>query len=118
MLQRLLNPLKSGSFFIFGARGTGKSTFLHSFLKPYKHLYLDLLDDQTFDQYFRHPELLEEHCAHKKYQWIAIDEVQKLPQLLNTAHRMIEKYHQKFILTGSSARKLKRGGANLLAGRA
>jgi predicted AAA+ superfamily ATPase len=66
----------------------------------------------------RQPKIIEEICLSKKYEWIIIDEVQRLPKLLNTVHRMIEKHQQKFALTGSSARKLKRGSANLLAGRA
>ena len=64
------------------------------------------------------PEMIEDLCSEKKYEWIILDEIQRLPKLLNIVHRMIEKYHQKFALTGSSSRKLKRGGANLLAGRA
>ena len=61
--------------------------------------------------------MIEEACGNQ-HEWIVIDEVQRMPKLLNTVHRMIEKKGQKFALTGSSARKLKRGAANLLAGRA
>lgn len=117
MISRLIKPLKSNSFFIFGARGTGKTTFLEAHL-PRSTLRIDLLDDETFDRYLSQPKLIEELSKSKKYEWIAIDEIQRLPKLLNSVHRMIEKEKQKFALTGSSSRKLKRGGANLLAGRA
>lgn len=123
MIRRLLKPLKSDSFFIFGARGTGKSTFVQSqFLEPQAKdcWHLDLLNDDTFERYFRKPSLLESDylALTKKPAWIFIDEVQKIPDLLNHVHRMIENNKQKFILSGSSARKLKTVGANLLAGRA
>ena len=62
--------------------------------------------------------MIEEASAQRKYEWIIIDEVQRLPKVLNHVHRMIEQHGQRFALTGSSARKLKRGAANLLAGRA
>lgn len=117
MLKRLIKPLKSNSFIIFGARGTGKSTLLEAYL-PSSALRIDLLDDETFDRYLSQPKLLEDLAKSKKYEWIAVDEIQRLPKLLNSVHRMIEKEKQKFALTGSSSRKLKRGGANLLAGRA
>ncbi len=117
MFNRLIKPLKTNSFFLFGARGTGKSTFFRSYLLE-RTLVFDLLDDETFDRLLREPKWIEEHCKQKKYDWIVIDEIQRLPKLLNLVHRMIEKYDQKFALTGSSARKLKRGAANLLAGRA
>lgn len=118
MINRLISPLKTNSFFIFGARGTGKSTFLDHFFRGKKTLTLDLLDEEIFDRYLTRPKQIEELAAGKKYEWIIIDEVQRLPKLLNSVHRMIEKTGQKFALTGSSSRKLKRGGANLLAGRA
>ncbi|MEK6578128.1 MAG: ATP-binding protein [Bdellovibrionota bacterium] len=117
MFNRICNPLKSNSFFLFGARGTGKSTLLQQQLTE-QTLFLDLLEEETFDRLLRRPQSLEELCSPTRYQWIVIDEVQRLPKLLNVVHRMIEKKGQKFALTGSSARKLKRGSANLLAGRA
>lgn len=119
MIHRLITPLKSHSFFLFGARGVGKSTYLkESFLLNKKNLYIDLLDDQEFDRYHKDNKLIEDYSEQKKYEWIIIDEIQKIPALLDRVHRCIEKYKQKFILTGSSARKIARGGANLLAGRA
>ncbi len=107
-----------GSFFIFGPRGTGKSTWLK---KNFQDAYLiDLLDEKTFREYIAHPERIKQVVeANPDTRCYIIDEVQKAPALLDTVHSLIEKYktHQ-FILTGSSARKLRRGGVNLLAGRA
>ena len=119
MYKRLLNPLLSKSFFIFGSRSTGKSTLLHELFADKKTLWIDLLDDATFREYSNRPELLHERIAGAaQVEWVVIDEVQKIPALLDTIHQIIFKKKQKFALTGSSARKLKRGGANLLAGRA
>lgn len=121
MFLRELNPLKSNSFFLFGARGTGKSTFLiEDFLSNSNYHLIDLLDSRVHEEYILNPGLLLERFSKKEgsYEWIVIDEVQKIPSLLNEVHKLIFETKQKFILTGSSARKLKRGGANLLAGRA
>lgn len=124
MIQRILRPLRSNSFFLFGARGTGKSTFVvKQFLsnsKPDDSLLIDLLDPEQEDRYARRPELLERVLAAQTRppEWIIIDEVQRAPRLLDLAHRLIESKGLKFILTGSSARKLRRGASNLLAGRA
>lgn len=117
MFNRLIKPIKTNSFFVFGARGTGKSTFVQGLVGDRARTF-DLLDDEVFDQLMRRPKIVEDAAAARAYEWIVIDEVQRLPKLLNTVHRMIEKSGQKFALTGSSSRKLKRGGANLLAGRA
>lgn len=122
MVNRLLKPSKSNSYFIFGARGTGKSTFIKDQLlknnsKP--SIVINLLNPSEEDLYRTDPEeLYRQGSGNKKYDWIVIDEVQKVPKLLDVVHRLIEDHKQKFILSGSSARKLKRGGANLLAGRA
>ncbi len=124
MFQRLLKPLKSSSFFLFGARGSGKSTFvLKQFLPPLdpsQFLMIDLLDPEQEDRYARDPKFLERSLDSRARppQWIVIDEVQRVPRLLDLAHRLIESKGCKFILTGSSARKLRSGAANLLAGRA
>ncbi len=124
MIHRILRPLKSNSFFLFGARGTGKSTFvMKQFLadsKPDDSLLIDLLDPEQEDRYARHPEFLERILAARTSppKWVIIDEVQRAPRLLDLAHRLIEKKGLKFILTGSSARKLRHGASNLLAGRA
>ncbi|MFO7987304.1 MAG: AAA family ATPase [Desulfatiglandaceae bacterium] len=106
------------SFFVFGPRGTGKSTWLK---KTFPDAYLvDLLDDSTFRAHIAHPERIKQIVqANPQTRRYIIDEVQKAPALLDSIHSLIEEYktHQ-FILTGSSARKLRRGGVNLLAGRA
>jgi predicted AAA+ superfamily ATPase len=106
------------SFFIFGPRGTGKSTWLK---KAFPDAYLiDLLDDETFRNHLAHPERIKQIVkANPHTKRYIIDEVQKVPALLDSIHSLIEEYktHQ-FILTGSSSRKLRRGGVNLLAGRA
>jgi predicted AAA+ superfamily ATPase len=120
MFHRILKTSASHSFFLFGARGTGKSTYLNKQLKMKNPWILDLLDPSIEDFYAKVPKRLENEflLKKKKPDWIIIDEVQKVPRLLDMVHRMIETYKVKFILTGSSARKLKRGSANLLAGRA
>lgn len=81
-------------------------------------LYFDLLNQELFFELFQHPHRIEEMIPEGFQDWIIIDEVQKIPALLNEVHRMIETYKYRFILTGSSARTLKRKGTNLLAGRA
>lgn len=120
MYKRKLNPLKSNSFFLFGARGTGKSTLVREIFQHNEMLEIDLLDPVQFEQArLGLPELLAKiEVALQKGLWIFIDEVQKAPVLLDYAQSMIDKKNAKLILSGSSARKLKRGGANLLAGRA
>ena len=118
MYKRLLkNPLKgTHSFFLFGPRGTGKTSWLRS--KIPNGLYIDLLNQEVFFDLLQNPHRIEEMIPKDFKDWIIIDEVQKIPDLLNEVHRMIESYRYKFILTGSSARTLKRKGINLLAGRA
>jgi predicted AAA+ superfamily ATPase len=91
-------------------------------IDPQEIMTLDLLLPETEDHFARNPQRLKsEALAHKEarpLQWVFIDEVQKVPRLLDVVHHLIEEEKIKFILTGSSARKLKRGSANLLAGRA
>lgn len=120
MRKRLFQlPLKSkDSLFVFGPRGTGKTSWLKENLLEGKYIYIDLLDAETFRTLQGRPEKIREHIPAKYREWIVIDEVQKVPALLDEVHRLIEKEKYRFILTGSSARKLKRDGANLLAGRA
>src|SRR5262245_48755300 len=120
MFNRIINPLKKHSFFIFGGRGTGKSTFLKTFLASEDPLWIDLLDPLQEDEISRDPAWLRKRIESEKNcpTWIVIDEVQKVPKLLDVVHQLIEGTKIKFALTGSSARKLKRGAANLLAGRA
>jgi predicted AAA+ superfamily ATPase len=106
-----------GSFFLFGPRGTGKSTWLQATLPD--ALRVDLLDPESQRLYQARPERLRELVAgHPKARDIVIDEIQKVPSLLDVVHQLVEADRGKrFILTGSSARKLRRGAANLLAGR-
>lgn len=120
MVKRLINPSKSNSFFIFGARGTGKSTFVRGQFAANSMLTIDLLQPDQEDEFAREPMRLARtlRAMAKRPQWVFIDEIQKVPKLLNVVHSLIESEKQKFILTGSSSRKLKRGAANLLAGRA
>ncbi len=120
MFARLFNlPLDhQDSLFIFGPRGTGKTQWLKHHLLKQPHTYIDLLAPLTYRTLKAKPEALSEKIPIKNTDWIVIDEVQKIPELLDEVHRLIEHKSQRFILTGSSARKLKRDGVNLLAGRA
>ncbi len=106
------------SFFLFGPRGTGKSTILKDTFED--ALYIDLLDNEDFRIFSAYPEKISEVvAAHKKKKVIIVDEIQKVPDLLSQIHLLMETYKDKqFILTGSSARKLTKKGTNLLAGRA
>lgn len=120
MFSRLIRLTHQHSFFLFGPRGTGKSTLLKKRFGQKNCFWLDLLDSQVEDQFLRNPsdlyaiiKALPETTTH-----VIIDEIQKVPKLLDEVHRLIEETDRIFILTGSSARKLKHGGANLLAGRA
>jgi len=109
-------PLRS--FFLFGPRGTGKSTLLKAHSPD--ALWLDLLSPDVLRTYLSRPERLEDLIkAHPKQKTVVIDEIQKAPGLLSVVHKLIEeKQGIQFILTGSSARKLKRSSADLLGGRA
>ncbi|MCB0318425.1 MAG: ATP-binding protein [Bdellovibrionales bacterium] len=114
--QRLIKPPKQ-SFFLFGARGTGKSTWLKKYFPD--AIYIDLLEEGRFQRYLADPEQFASdiRVANSK-DWVVVDEIQRLPNLLNEVHRAIENLGVKFALSGSSSRKLKRSGTNLLAGRA
>jgi uncharacterized protein len=105
------------SFFLLGPRGTGKTTYLRSAL-PDAHV-VDLLSEETYQRFLASPGLFAgELRAVSSDRWVVVDEVQRLPSLLNEVHRFIEERSLRFVLCGSSARKLKRAGVNLLAGRA
>ena len=116
MYSRLIHPPEGKSFFLFGPRGTGKTTWVKTAFP--KAVYVDLLEAELFNNLLANPQRLENLIPEGFKDWIIIDEVQRVPELLNEVHRLIEKYKYKFILTGSSARKIKRKGQNLLAGRA
>lgn len=116
MFTRLPGPPPQASFFLLGPRGTGKSTWLRSQFP--EAVFLDLLDDAVFRELSAQPERLSQFVPPAHRDWIVVDEVQKAPALLDEVHRLIESRGWRFVLTGSSARKLKRGGANLLGGRA
>lgn len=107
--------LAKKSHFLFGPRQTGK-TFLIRRTLPDTRRY-DLLDTSVFLSLSRNPGLLEEELTPQD-RHVVIDEIQRLPELLNEVHRLIESRGIRFLLTGSSARKLRRGGVNLLGGRA
>ena len=119
MFKRLLKTTKKRSFFLFGARNTGKSTYLKHTFKE-NTLWYDLLNFEIEERFSKNPNALYEmvKAAPESITHIVIDEIQKVPKLLDVVHRLMGETHHLFILTGSSARKLKRGGANLLAGRA
>ncbi len=116
MISRFVNYPKKQSFFLFGARGTGKSSWVEAEFP--QALFIDLLDSQNYQTLLASPNRLEALIPKAAPEWVVIDEIQKIPALLDEVHRLIEKRKQKFILTGSNARKLKKLGANLLAGRA
>lgn len=120
MFNRSLNISQRSSFFLFGPRGTGKTHFLKHHLVDDSAFYVDLLTPRTFQTLSLRPEALVEQLAElpSSKKWVVIDEVQKLPVLLDLVHQQIEAGRFQFALTGSSARKLKQSGVNLLAGRA
>lgn len=119
MINRIQKLNKNNSFFLFGARGTGKTTLLKKHFSDKNTLWIDLLTDADEESYGRNPDALSHVLDSKKYRRVVIDEVQKAPKILDVVHHEMEKNKTiQFILTGSSARKLKRGSANLLAGRA
>jgi predicted AAA+ superfamily ATPase len=116
-LERLPDPaewLAKKSYFLFGPRQTGKSTLVRHRL-PQARIY-DLLDGAVFLALSRPGRLAEELAPRDRF--VVIDEVQRLPEILNEVHRLVEERGTRFLLTGSSARRLRRGGVNLLGGRA
>lgn len=107
-----------GSFFLFGPRGTGKSFWVKENFP--KALYIDFLEPETYRSYSAYPERLKEViAANPDKKDIVIDEIQKVPQVLSVVHSLIEeKKELRFILTGSSSRKIKKAGVDFLGGRA
>jgi len=115
-LSRFLEAPRQ-SFFLFGPRGTGKSTWLRQALPD--ALVLDLLQPDLARDLIARPERLRDIASGSPRRTIVLDEVQRVPEVLNVVHSLIEsKEKRRFVLTGSSARKLRRGGVDLLGGRA
>jgi predicted AAA+ superfamily ATPase len=116
MFPRIISAPQS-SFFLFGPRGTGKSTWIRERFPGVRTV--DLLSEATYQNYLADPDAFAaEMRAVPPGSWVAVDEIQRLPNLLNEVHRFMEAAQLRFALCGSSARKLKRAGVNLLAGRA
>jgi len=114
--ERLLVPPK-GSFFLFGVRGVGKSTWARTRFPDATRF--DLLDERRYHELIAQPGAFAEALrAVPTGSTVVVDEVQRIPSLLNEIHRAIEERRLRFALLGSSARKLKTAGTNLLAGRA
>lgn len=118
MFRRLIKLPTQHDFFLFGARGTGKTTLLRNHFPD--AFTIDLLESRTEEELMLAPNRLEALVAKSGARHVIIDEIQKIPKLLDEVHRLIEQPGNEkiYILTGSSARKLKAGGANLLGGRA
>jgi predicted AAA+ superfamily ATPase len=114
---RLDQLLEKKSLFLFGPRATGKTTLLKTQFSAADVQIFDLLESDLYLSFSARPALLAERIR-PGVKKIIIDEVQRIPSLLNEVHRLIEAKKLRFLLTGSSARKLRRGHANLLAGRA
>jgi predicted AAA+ superfamily ATPase len=114
---RFFEPPKQ-SFFLFGPRGTGKSTFVKQRFPD--ALYVDFLDPEAFRTFSANPNYLRERLsAEPDISTVVIDEIQRVPVLLDLVHGLIEERRRlRFVLTGSSSRKLRRTGVDLLAGRA
>lgn len=117
MLYERLTTLPDRSFFLLGVRGVGKSTWVRSALPD--AVRFDLLDEALFTDLLADPALFGRMLSGvDSHEWVVVDEVQRLPSLLNEVHRQIADRQLRFALLGSSARKLKSAGTNLLAGRA
>lgn len=116
MYPRLFQAPLRQSFFLFGPRGVGKTAWLHQQFPA--ALFFDMLDYQVYTELLASPQRLGERIPQGQKEWVVVDEVQRVPELLNEVHRLIESRRLRFVLTGSSARKLRGRGINLLAGRA
>ena len=113
--KRLLSLPDNETFFLWGPRQSGKSTLLKKYFA--NAFWLDLLLPDIYRTYLTNPELLIDEVNYKNVKFVVIDEIQKLPELLDVVHWLIENKGISFALCGSSARKVKRGHANLLGGR-
>jgi len=117
-IERVLNLpslLRKKSHFLFGPRQTGKTSLIRHSLKGVRSY--DLLDNSVYLSLSQDPSRIAQEI-NPRDRIIVVDEIQRLPILLNEVHRLIEERGIRFLLTGSSARKLRRGGVNLLGGRA
>jgi len=116
MYSRLLNT-PNHSILLFGPRGTGKSTWIREHFGNVQTY--DLLNSREALRLERSPDLLYKECEHlPPGTWVVMDKVQNVPAIMDEIHRLMEDRRLRFVLCGSSARKLKRSGSNLLAGRA
>lgn len=115
MIARLQKPPER-SFFLFGPRGTGKTAWLKQTFAD--ALGFDLLESGEFQRLTAAPQRLGDLIPKGYRGWVVLDEIQRVPELLNEVHRLIEGRRLRFAMTGSSSRKLRKGGVNLLAGRA
>lgn len=111
----LSSLMQQKSHFLLGPRSVGKTTLIHMQLPKARNY--NLLDPETFTRLLRRPQILDEETTSKD-KIVVIDEIQKMPQLLDVVQKIIQEKKIKFLLTGSSARKLKRHQSNLLGGRA
>jgi predicted AAA+ superfamily ATPase len=111
----LLKLLEKSSLFLLGARQTGKSSLIKAQLAA--HPLIDLLEPEVYITLQQNPARLLEYCSPNS-RFVVVDEVQRIPELLNVVHSVIESRKINFLLTGSSARKLRKAGVNLLGGRA
>lgn len=120
IINRELSINPDESILLLGPRGTGKSTLLKQHFDPASCLWIDLLKASTEEKYSKNPDILisEVQAMSEDQAHIIIDEVQKVPKLLDIAHFLIEETGKYFVMSGSSARKIKTNAANLLAGRA
>lgn len=116
MYTRIQKAPKNKSFFLFGPRGTGKTTWLKTRFP--NALYFDLLNSEIYTDLLARPHRLESMIPKNWKDVVVLDEAQRIPELLHEVHRLIESRGIVFAITGSSARKLKRKEVNLLAGRA
>lgn len=121
MISRIANLPKRRHFFLLGPRQTGKSSLVTQGFNQSDSIYINLLLSREYTRLKRDPGLLAQDVVGRPagMDYVVIDEVQRIPELLDEVHQIIESPHSPyFILTGSSARKLKRAKANLLGGRA
>jgi uncharacterized protein len=124
MLRRIVNIPDSQTFFLLGPRQTGKTTLIKDYLahRSTGSLFINLAEEDRYFKFLKEPSRLRQELEgplqSQAIQDVCVDEVQRVPALLNEIQALIDRFPVRFILTGSSARKLKRGGANLLGGRA